>query len=201
MTKKSATRKGVEPQGEATPRGLTPKQLRFVDEYLVDLNASDAARRAGYSARTAPKIGYENLQKPEVAAAIEAKRKELAEGLGITRERILKEMASLAFSDLRGIFDEDGALRPIHTLSAGQAAAISSIEVEGPTKRNPNWVTKVKLWDKGKQLENLLKHLGMAEDKPASTQTPVEQMAPVFDALAAKLEKYAQKTDANSRGA
>ena len=61
--------------------------------------------------------------------------------------------------------------------------------------------TKVKLWDKGKQLENLLKHLGMAEDKPASTQTPVEQMAPVFDALAAKLEKYAQKTDANSRGA
>ena len=209
MTKKSATRKGVEPQGEATPRGLTPKQLRFVDEYLVDLNASGAARRAGYSVKTADKIGYENLRKPEIASAVEAKRKELAGDLGITRERVLREMAKIAFSDLRDLYKEDGTLKHPHEWPEGAAGAVAGMEFETtrvglPTEEGVvtrTTVAKVKIWDKGKQLENLLKHLGMAEDKPASTQTPVEQMAPVFDALAAKLEKYAQKTDANSRGA
>ncbi|HQR20042.1 MAG TPA: terminase small subunit [Burkholderiaceae bacterium] len=208
MTTKSATRKGVEPQGEATPRGLTPKQLRFVDEYLVDLNAAGAARRAGYSVKTADKIGYENLRKPEIASAVEAKRKELAGTLGITRERVLREMAKLAFSDLRQLYNVDGSLKPPHEWSDDAAGAVAGIETVEEFAKNAKgqneligYVKKVKLWDKGKQVENLLKHLGMAEDKPVSTQTPVEQMAPVFDALAAKLEKYAQKTDANSRGA
>lgn len=165
--------------------GLTPKQLRFVDEYLIDLNASDAARRAGYSKKTAPKIGYENLQKPEVAAAIAAKQKELATKRGITRERILDEMAKLAFSDLRGIFDENGQLKPIHELDDGQAGSISSIEIEGPTKQNPMYVTKVRLWPKGPQLENLLKHLGM--DDPSKNAPPPGPVK--LDKLRARLEK------------
>ena len=130
MTKKSATRKGVEPQGEATPRGLTPKQLRFVDEYLVDLNASGAARRAGYSVKTADKIGYENLRKPEIASAVEAKRKELAGDLGITRERVLREMAKIAFSDLRDLYNEDGSLKHPHEWPEGAAGAVASMEFE-----------------------------------------------------------------------
>lgn len=187
MTKTATQHTGVVPH---EGKKLTPKQLRFVDEYLIDLNATQAAIRSGYSKRTAGSQGFDLLKKPEVVSALEAKRKELASKAGITRERILEEMASLAFSDLRGIFDEDGALRPIHTLTAGQAAAISSIEVEGPTKRNPNWVTKVKLWDKGKQLENLLKHLGMAEDKqPDAAPTGV-----IPPQLAAVLERAAKIT-------
>lgn len=203
MTKKSATRKGVEPQGEATPRGLTPKQLRFVDEYLVDLNATQAAIRSGYSKRSAGSQAFDLLQKPEIIRALESKRKELAGTLGITRERILAEMAKLAFSDLRQLYREDGSLKHPHEWPEGAAGCVAGIEAVEEFEKNAQgkpeligFVKKVKLWDKGKQLENLLKHLGMAEDKPVSTQTPVEQMAPVFDALAAKLEKYAQKQEA-----
>lgn len=197
MTKTATHTKGVVPQGEATPEVLSLKQLRFVDEYLVDLNATQAAIRAGYSAKTAKQQGHRLLTYVDVQKAIEAKRKEVAGEIGITRERVLKEMASLAFSDLRGIFDEHGALRPIHTLTAGQAASISSIEVEGPSKQNPNWVTKVKLWPKGPQLENLLKHLGMAEDKPAEAPTGPQQV-PNYDLLAAKLAKHVKPEGAQA---
>ena len=58
--------------------GLTPKQQRFVEEYMLDLNASAAARRAGYSVRTADAIGRENLGKPTIAAAIAEQRQALA---------------------------------------------------------------------------------------------------------------------------
>lgn len=191
MKKPAATRKGVAPQGEnkkrpaATPRGMSPKQIRFVDEYLVDLNAAGAARRAGYAQKRADAIGYDLLRNPEVQSAIAAKQKELASKVGVTRERILEEMARIAFADLRGIFDENGNLKPIPQLTDGQAAAISSIEVEGPTKQNPMFVTKVKLWNKGPQLENLLKHLGMDDPnkQPAATVA-----VPNIDKLRARLE-------------
>lgn len=200
MTKKTATRKGVVPRGDARPKGLTPKQIRFVDEYLVDLNAAGAARRAGYSVKTADKIGYENLRKPEIALAVEAKRKQLAGELGITRERVLREMAKLAFSDLRELYNVDGSLKPPHEWSDNAAGAVAGIETVEEFAKNAKgqnelvgYVKKVKLWDKGKQVENLLKHMGMAEDKPVSTMTPLEQMQPSFDALAAKLEKYRKR--------
>lgn len=68
---------------------LTPKQERFVQEYLTDLNATQAAIRAGYSARSASVIGHENLRKPNVAAAVEARKKVRADALGITADYIL----------------------------------------------------------------------------------------------------------------
>ena len=59
-------------EGGLTPmRGLTPRQRRFCEEYLVDLNASAAARRAGYSADTARQIGAENLTKPDIQTEIQ----------------------------------------------------------------------------------------------------------------------------------
>lgn len=72
---------------------LTAKQKRFVAEYLVDGNATQAAIRAGYSKATAYSIGAENLKKPEIAAAIEAAQAKIAGKLGITAERVIQRVA------------------------------------------------------------------------------------------------------------
>ena len=76
---------------------LSPRQAEFVRQYLVNLNATQAAIRAGYSAHTAKEIGYQNLRKPRIAMAIEAA---LAEFGGITRTRIVEELGAIAFSDI-----------------------------------------------------------------------------------------------------
>ena len=77
---------------------MTPKQQRFVDEYLIDLNATQAAIRAGYSARTAAETGHENLRKPQIAAALEAQMKVRSERLEIDADRVLQEIAKFAFA-------------------------------------------------------------------------------------------------------
>jgi Terminase small subunit len=77
---------------EAALKGLTAKQQFFVREYLVDLNATQAAIRAGYSKNCASEIGYENLRKHQIAAAIDNAFMELG---GITRSRIVEELPPL----------------------------------------------------------------------------------------------------------
>ena len=74
---------------------LTPKQQRFIEEYLIDLNATQAAIRAGYSEKTAKSIGQENLTKPDVAEAIEAARKKLSERAEITQEWVLSTLKAV----------------------------------------------------------------------------------------------------------
>jgi len=69
---------------------LTAKQQRFVEEYLVDLNATQAAIRAGYSAKTAGQIGEENLKKPEIGAAVASRQQTIAAKLEITQEKVLE---------------------------------------------------------------------------------------------------------------
>lgn len=85
--------------------GLNPKQQRFVDEYLVDLNATQAAIRAGYSVDTAGSIGHENLKKPEIQLAIAEARKQQQERTGITADRVLLEIAHVALADARELVE------------------------------------------------------------------------------------------------
>lgn len=77
---------------------LTNKQQRFVDEYLIDLNSTQAAIRAGYSEKTAYSIGNENLSKPEIKAAIEESQAKTADRLQITKESLIQDL--LAIKDL-----------------------------------------------------------------------------------------------------
>ncbi len=93
------------PEKEAPQLGLTDKQQRFVDEYLVDLNATQAAIRAGYSPDTAGAIGHENLKKPEISAAISVARKAQQERTGITADRVLLEIANVALADARELVE------------------------------------------------------------------------------------------------
>lgn len=149
---------------------LTDKQQRFCEEYLVDLNATKAAIRAGYSEDSAGSIGHENLKKPEIQDYISKRQKELQEATGITQKRVLEEYAKIAFLDPRKLYTVDGALKPIRELGDEEAGAIASIEIlEEKTGEEDVEVVgstkKVKLHDKVKALDSLGRHLGMFTDK------------------------------------
>ena len=92
-------------------RKLNPKQQRFVEEYLIDLNATQAAIRAGYSPKTATAIASENLSKPSISAAIACAMAERSKRTGITQDRILEELAKVAFIKLTDIVDDTGKIK------------------------------------------------------------------------------------------
>lgn len=146
---------------------LSLKQKRFVEEYLVDLNATQAAIRAGYSKRTADKIGSENLAKPEINAAIQHAMEERARRTQITADRVIAEMARVAFLDIGKAFNDDGSLKPIHEIDEDTRRAIAGLEVTTLTAEGApiGHLSKIKLVDKLRALELLGKHLGMFNDK------------------------------------
>lgn len=152
---------------------LRPKQQRFVDEYLIDLNATQAAIRAGYSAKTAGAMGSENLTKPEIAAAIAEKQAAIAAKSGITAERIVAELAKLGFANMADYMrtgrDGDPTLN-FADLTRDQAAALQEVTVDdfvdgrGEDARDVRRV-KFKLADKRAALVDLGKHLGMFTER------------------------------------
>lgn len=84
------------------PRPLTDKQERFILEYLVDFNATQAAIRAGYSEDTAYSIGWENLRKPEIASRIATAGAQTADELGMTREYVFRTLREAIDKALAG---------------------------------------------------------------------------------------------------
>ncbi len=148
---------------------MTPKQERFVAEYLKDLNATQAAIRAGYSKKTAEVQGWRLLRNAEISALVFQSKTRQLESADLTATRVLEELRRLAFSDVTGLFDEQGNLKPIHTLTPEQAAAIASLEV---VQRNltsgdghTDIVQKLKVWDKTKALEMLAKHFALLTER------------------------------------
>ncbi|MGK4923153.1 terminase small subunit [Bordetella hinzii] len=162
------------------PSKLTDKQRRFVDEYLVDLNATQAAIRAGYSEKTAYSIGNENLSKPEIAEAIQAAQAERAKRTEITQDMVLRELAKIGFSDIRKIVrwgktelrvtdagdDEGEVTEAYHGL-----ALVSADEIDDNTAAAISEISegreglKVKLHDKKGALVDIGRHLGMFKDR------------------------------------
>ena len=145
------------------PRGLSAKQEKFLDEYVLDFNGKQAAIRAGYAHSTAKKRASEIL-------ATEAGKARLAEIARLRREaykptvdRVLEELSRIAFFDVRKIFDEEGNLRPVEELDEDTARAIAGVEVTQMADGNTK--TKVRTIDKSKALETLARHLGMLVDR------------------------------------
>lgn len=151
---------------------LTDKQRRFVDEYLIDLNATQAAIRAGYSVKRANAMGYENLTKPDIAAAIQSQMAARESRTEITQDRVLQEYAKLAFLDPRRFYDERGSLIPVQLLDADVAAALVGVDVTETYDKDSNsaiTTKKVKFVDKKGALDSVARHLGMFNDKLAMT--------------------------------
>lgn len=146
-------------------RKLTKKQQLFVDEYLIDLNATQAAIRAGYSTQTAYSIGEENLKKPEIKNSIEIALAERSRRTGISADRIINELARIAFVNPADIINFDEATVK-DTAIRDDTATISSVKVKTiPTEDGDITEREVKTYDKIKALELLGKHLGMFSDK------------------------------------
>lgn len=146
-------------------RGLTDKQKAFVAEYLVDLNATQAAVRAGYSAKTAYSTGQENLKKPEIQDAIQQAQCHREKRTLVTQDRVVAELAKIAFGDARDVmrWGPGGVvLVPSDILTDDQAASVAEVS-ESTTKDGGS--IKLKRHDKVKALELLGRHLGMWNDK------------------------------------
>lgn len=155
---------------------LTAKQQRFVDEYLIDLNATQAAIRAGYSQKTARQIGNRMLTNVDIQAAIAKRMGDRSGRVEITQDMVLKELAKIGFSDIRKVVrwgetqvrmidSEDGEgedLVPYHGL-----ALIDSTEIDDSTAGAIAEVSqtrdglKVRLHDKKGALVDIGRHLGM----------------------------------------
>ena len=139
---------------------LTEKQQRFVNEYLIDLNATQAAIRAGYSVKTADAIGCENLTKPNIQQAIAEHMAERSRRTGVNQDRVVLELAKIAFVRMTDVVDSNGRIK--QDASADDLSCIESIKYKesgGSVER------EVKVASKLKALELLGKHLGMWNDK------------------------------------
>jgi len=147
-------------------RGLTPKQATFAEEYLVDMNATAAAKRAGYSARTAEWQGPQLLGKPHVQERIQSAMRERSARTGITQDRVLQEIARVAFADPRSVMSwgPDGVvLCRSETLTDDQAAIVSEVS---QTVNESGGSIRLKLNDKLDALEKLAKHVGLYTNAP-----------------------------------
>ena len=141
---------------------MTKKQKRFTEEYLVDLNATQAAIRAGYSPDTAKSIGSENLTKPDIQARIAKAMAERSRRTGVNADRVVMELAKIAFVNASDVIDaETATLKP--DAAPEDTAAIQSVKVK--TFGEDGLEREIKMADKLKALELLGKHLGMFKDK------------------------------------
>lgn len=172
---------------------LNERQRSFAAEYLVDLNATAAARRAGYRGtdHAIEVTAHRLLRKAEIATLVakgNAKRQERTE---INAELVLRELLALARVDLGEAFDADGNLLPIKNMPEQVRRALSGIDVEtlksqeGETMRTT--VTKIRLWDKKGSLELLGKHLRLFVDRVEHDATP--RLAEALAAARARVKK------------
>ena len=140
---------------------LTPRQQRFVDEYLIDLNATQAAIRAGYSVQTATVIGAENLTKPNIKAVVGKALADRSRRTGVTADRVIAELAKIGFVNIADVADFDEATVQDNA-TRDDTAAIQSIKVKHiPAVGGDIVERELKLYNKLDALEKLMRHLGL----------------------------------------
>lgn len=183
---------------------LTAKQERFVGEYLIDLNATQAAIRAGYSEKTAYSMGQRLLKNVEVAETLSGAQAKRAERTEITADWVLRRLGDEANADLADLYDDAGALRPVHDWPLiwrqGLVAGMDVYE-EFDEGTKVGQTVKVKLSDRIKRIELIGKHVdvrafserhehGGIGGGPIQTQevSPRERIASRLAGLAARAD-------------
>ena len=164
---------------------LTPKQQRFVEEYLIDLNATQAAIRAGYSPRTANEQGAQNLAKLSVAEAIAEAQAEREERTKIDADYVLKRLVEIDRMDVLDIMDDDGNVKPLRDWPKIWRQYISNIETISMDD-GEGWLKKIKWPDKVKNLELLGRHVsvGAFKDKVEhSGKLEIQSLSDLMDEL------------------
>jgi phage terminase small subunit len=150
-----------------TAAPLTDKQQRFVEEYLIDLNATQAAIRAGYSAKTAEQQGSRLLRNVQVQQAVREGQEKRSGRVQLSQDEVLLELRRLYRADLRKVFNADGSLKRLEELDDETAAAIASIDFVTVSKGEGavEHVTKIRRADKLGALTLAMRHLGLLNDK------------------------------------
>lgn len=146
---------------------LRDKQRTFAEEYLIDLNATQAAIRAGYSPKAAKQQGSRLLANANIRAYIDRKLAERSRRTGINADRVLRELARVAFVNAADLIDDgSGLIRD--EAKADDTAAIASVRVKRiPTEEGDIVEREIKLTDKNKALDMLCRHLGLYADRNA----------------------------------
>lgn len=150
---------------------ISEKQKRFVKEYLVDLNATQAAIRAGYSEKTANEQATRLLANVSLSDYLQEQRNRINDKLDFSIDRVMQAYSQIGFFDPRKLFNENGSMKVIAELDDNTAMAISSIEVEelfgnsvddegNFTKEQIGWTKKLKFWDKKGALDSICKVQG-----------------------------------------
>jgi phage terminase small subunit len=162
---------------------LTPKQKRFCEEYIIDLNATQAAIRAGYSDNSGKQIANENLTKPDVQEYIQELIQKREKRTEITADKVIKELAHIAFDDISNYLqyrtervvtghNDDGTpiqeYRTIIDLKDSDTIDTRSIS---EVQQGSNGQFKFKMYCKDNALVQLGKHLGLFVDKVEATNT------------------------------
>lgn len=153
---------------------MTDKQLLFCKEYLVDLNATKAAIRAGYSEHTAKTTAYELMNKDDVSDEIQSLFDLRASKCDISADKVLKEFASIGMSNIKDYMDDDFNIKDLSQIPDDKAKAIKSIKktvIEGDGFNKT--IIDFQLHDKVAGLTNLGKHLGIYEkDNGQKSEVP-----------------------------
>jgi phage terminase small subunit len=142
----------------------------FAAEYIIDFQGGKAAVRAGYEPKFANQTAYRLLGKPEVQALIREQLVERTQRTHITQDRVLQELARLAFFDPRRLLNADGSPKQITELDDDTAAAIAGLDVleqfegTGDERTFVGYVKKYKISDKNSALTNAMKHLGLLKE-------------------------------------
>jgi phage terminase small subunit len=169
---------------------LNPREQCFVNEYLVDLNVTQASIRAGYKPRSAAVRGSVLLKKVHVKEAVRKAMAERAERTQITADRVLREYARIAFADIRKYTRRTRRglkLRPVERLSDDDAAAVAEI-AGGSRKTGP----RVKLHDKKGALDAIARHLGLFGVRRASGESPAEAADRARELILSRLARLAR---------
>lgn len=167
--------------------GLTAYQQSFVDEYMIDLNQSQAIVRAGFKGKlsSAKSASTRLIQNVDVKREIQRRIKERSERTQITADRVLKELAVIGFHDIKEIFDGKNNLKEIRELTGDSSRAIASIEIEIDKIgiREISTTKKIKMHDKIRALQLIGNHIGMFKESTSG----VEDVAKALRELAKDL--------------
>ena len=162
---------------------MTNAQKRFCDEYLIDLNATRAYKVAYPKCKedeTANAASSRMLRNVKVQEYISEKQKEIEKRTEVTQDMVIKELAKIAFLDIRKLYTENGQLKNVADIDSDTAGAISSLETleeyegYGDDREKIGDTQKVRLLDKTKALELLGKHLGMFNDINVNMKNAVQ---------------------------
>ena len=164
---------------------LTPKQERFCREYVIDLNGTQAAIRAGYSENSAKEQASENLTKPNIVAFIEQLQSEISKRLEITADMVVQELAKLGFHNVQDFVKNGNDIKDISKMEREKVAAVSGVKVtEFVSEHGTKTTTELKFHDKKGALELLGKHLGVFEKDNTQRKQDIKTL--VIETVASK---------------